>query len=550
MKQTAIRFSTRATLYASYITLLVLLLIVAGMSLYALSKADKAFSGYVQGPGKRAMLASQLDAAVKDRAVALRNLVLIADVQARAGQQSVIDAADRMVIARLDQWRQSIHDDTDVGGGARELFASVESIEKRYAPVARKIAEHVLAGEDDTAIRMIAEQCTPLLQELTVAIDGYQKFIAQQAAERIEVNTADYRAQRNLLVLVIAISVLFAVVLGQSITRRLLRALGAEPDDLNRIARQVADGDLRHSDSGNVRADSVLGSLRNMQRNLREMALRISASSQSVATSSQALSGQTQQSLDGVANSLLEIEQIVTAIHEMAATVQDVARSAETAAAAADEADHEARQSQDKTVHAVSLIDGLARDIDHSADAMQRLKAESSNIGTVLDVIKSVADQTNLLALNAAIEAARAGEAGRGFAVVADEVRNLARRTRDATSEIEGLIISLQRIADESAQSMQNCQASSEQAVSSSSQVGDAVLRIVDMIERINGMNQQIAAAAEQQSAVAEQISQNIIAVRDNASQAGDAMRHCYQESDGLARTSEALKEDIARFQL
>ncbi len=227
-----------------------------------------------------------------------------------------------------------------------------------------------------------------------------------------------------------------------------------------------------------------------------------------------------------------------------------MARSAESAAQAASEADEAALQSQRKAGHAVSLIGELAKVIDNSSEAMGRLKAESSNIGSVLDVIKSVADQTNLLALNAAIEAARAGEAGRGFAVVADEVRSLARRTQEATTEIEGLIASRQRIADETSSYMQRCQGSSEQSVSGVSEAGEAVARIVAMIERINGMNQQIATASEQQSAVAEQISRDIISVRDSTEQSASAFQSTQQESENLARTSEALRENISRFRL
>lgn len=218
--------------------------------------------------------------------------------------------------------------------------------------------------------------------------------------------------------------------------------------------------------------NSVLAALQRMQQNLRQVTQEIDSSSRTVAHSSQELSESSLRNAASVANAQREVAQIVTAVHEMAATVQDVARSAESAAQAASEADEAALQSQRKAGHAVSLIGELAEVIDNSSEAMGRLKAESSNIGSVLDVIKSVADQTNLLALNAAIEAARAGEAGRGFAVVADEVRSLARRTQEATTEIEGLIASLQKIADETSSYMQRCQGSSAQSVSGVSEAG------------------------------------------------------------------------------
>ncbi|TBU72256.1 methyl-accepting chemotaxis protein [Phytopseudomonas daroniae] len=548
MSQTR-QLSIRMTLYLSYAVLVVLLLLVAGASLYQLAAAKDSFSRYINGIDHRAKLAGQLANAAKDRAIALRNLVLIVDHGERAGQRSAIEAANDQVTRQLDALALEIAQDKDVSSTARELFNNIQVIERRYEPIAKNIADLVFAGQDATAIEMIARQCTPLLRELTVAIDEYLDYTAKLAAERLEQNDASYRQQRTLLLGIALFSTLLAIVLGHLITRRLLRALGAEPGDLDRLAQQVAEGDLRQHD-GAQSSQGVLGSLRQMQRNLRDMAQRIDASSQSVAAASQEMAESSQLNTAGVAKAQQEIEQIVTAIHEMSATVQDVARNAEAAAQAAGEADTAAILGQDKTRHAVDLIGELAGVIDSSAEAMARLKQESGNIGSVLDVIKAVADQTNLLALNAAIEAARAGEAGRGFAVVADEVRGLAQRTQGATAEIESLIGNLQRIADETAQYMQHCQNSSQQSVAGVSEAGEAVVRIVGMIEQINGMNQQIAAAAEEQSTVAEQIGQSIVAVRDSSAQSAEAFAATQRESESLARTSEALRENIARFQL
>ena len=543
------QLSTRTKLSLSYAVLVLLLLLVAGASLYQLSAVNDSFSRYINGLDHRAKLAGLLANASKERAIALRNLVLIADHDERNTQRSAINAANDLVTRELDALRREIDRGPDVSANARTLFNDIKAIEQRYEPVALRIAEHVFAGEDDLAIAMISQQCTPLLNELTQAINAYLAYTEKVAGEQLAQNDVNYRQQRNLLLGIAIFSILLAVLLGHLITRSLLRALGAEPSDLDRLAQQVAEGDLRHAGSS-ATGHGVLGSLRKMQGNLRDMAQRIDASSQSVAAASQELADSSQVNAHGVAAAQLQIEQIVTAIHEMSATVQEVARNAETAAVAAGEADNAAVEGQDKTRHAVDLIGNLAEVIDRSAEAMANLKQQSVNIGSVLDVIKAVADQTNLLALNAAIEAARAGEAGRGFAVVADEVRGLAQRTQGATTEIEGLIGNLQRIADEAAQYMQHCQTSSQQSVEGVSQAGETVAEIVSMIERINGMNQQIAAAAEEQSTVAEQINQSIISVRDSSAQSAAAFAATQRESESLARTSEGLRENIARFQL
>jgi methyl-accepting chemotaxis protein len=551
MSSNAARFSTRSLLYASYACLLALMLLIAGVSLYNLASSDREFSTYINGVEARARLASAVSEAVKDRAIVLRNLALNSAPAERAQQRAFIAAHEKDVVDSIAALRQAMSTHSDVSATGREMLARIEQVESRYSPVAHTIAEHLFAGNDAEAMRMVKEQCTPLLEELTETIDEYLIHTTDVANQRVLANEAHYLKQRNMLITITVFSFVIAAVLGNMISRYLLGALGAEPSDLNRIAQRVAEGDLRTMEQAvNCAENSVLAALQRMQQNLRQVTQGIDNSSRTVAHSSQELSESSLRNAESVAQAQREVEQIVTAVHEMAATVQDVARSAESAAQAASEADEAAAQSQQKAGHAVSLIGELAQVIDNSSEAMGRLKAESSNIGSVLDVIKSVADQTNLLALNAAIEAARAGEAGRGFAVVADEVRSLARRTQEATTEIEGLIASLQKIADETSRYMERCQNSSSQSVSGVSEAGEAVARIVAMIERINGMNQQIATAAEQQTAVAEEISRGIVSVRDSTEQSAFAFQHAQQESESLARTSEALRGNIARFQL
>ena len=548
--QTA-RFATRSLIYASYAIILALMLLITVVSLLSLSDVNDDFVGYINGIEHRTRLANQLNDAAKERAIALRNMALTPDLAVRAQRRAAIENYDKAVSEKLAELRKAIDTHEGVSPQARELFKRLEQVEMRYAPIARTIADHLFKGEDAIALKLVAEQCTPLLEELTLAIEAYLNYSTQVAQNLVTEEEAEYANQRLALLVIGGIALITAIVLGNWISRYLLGALGAEPSDLNRIAQRVAEGDLRIMEKAVDSAEnSVLAALLRMQQNLRQVTQGIDSSSRTVAHSSQELSESSLRNAESVAHAQREVEQIVTAVHEMAATVQDVARSAETAAQAASEADDAAVQSQLKASQAVSLIGELAQVIDHSSEAMGRLKTESGNIGSVLDVIKAVADQTNLLALNAAIEAARAGEAGRGFAVVADEVRSLARRTQEATTEIEGLIASLQKIADETSRYMERCQNSSSQSVSGVSEAGEAVARIVAMIERINGMNQQIATAAEQQTAVAEEISRGIVSVRDSTEQSASAFQHAQRESESLARTSVVLHENIARFQL
>ncbi|WP_455657234.1 methyl-accepting chemotaxis protein [Pseudomonas cannabina] len=232
----------------------------------------------------------------------------------------------------------------------------------------------------------------------------------------------------------------------------------------------------------------------------------------------------------------------------MTATVQEVARNAEEASEAAVAADQQARDGERVVNEAIAQIERLAVAVGNSSEAMGALKQESEKIGSVLDVIKSVAQQTNLLALNAAIEAARAGEAGRGFAVVADEVRSLAQRTQKSTEEIESLIASLQSGTQQAATVMDSSRELSGSSVELTRRAGSSLENITKTVSAIQSMNQQIAAAAEQQSATAEEINRSIINVRDISEQTSSASEETAASSVELARLGNHLQILVSRF--
>ncbi|WP_422764888.1 methyl-accepting chemotaxis protein [Pseudomonas maioricensis] len=237
-------------------------------------------------------------------------------------------------------------------------------------------------------------------------------------------------------------------------------------------------------------------------------------------------------------------------MNEMTATVHEVARSAQDASQAAAQADQQAREGDQVVGQAIGQIEQLAEEVKKSTQAMNLLKLESDKIGGVLDVIKSVSQQTNLLALNAAIEAARAGEAGRGFAVVADEVRGLAQRTQQSTEEIEDLIAALQSGTQQVATTLDNSRSLTDNSVQLSRRAGNALEQITRTVSTIQDMNQQIATASEEQSAVAEQINRNIISVRDVSEQTAAASDQTAASSVELARLGTHLQGMVAKFRV
>ncbi|WP_411829979.1 methyl-accepting chemotaxis protein [Pseudomonas frederiksbergensis] len=250
----------------------------------------------------------------------------------------------------------------------------------------------------------------------------------------------------------------------------------------------------------------------------------------------------------GVEHQRQETELAATAMQQMAATAQEVARNSGQASEAVAHADQQAREGDELVRQASDKIDHLAVEMGGCAEAMRSLLVESAAIGGVLDVIKAVAEQTNLLALNAAIEAARAGEQGRGFAVVADEVRGLARRTQRSTTEIEGLIVRLSAVAQHAAERLQGSHVLSDETVVLAAQASQALARITRAVSSIEQMNQQIAAAAEQQSVVAEQVSQSMTRVREVAEGSARESLKLQGSTADLQRVGGELKAAVGHF--
>ncbi|WP_437179606.1 methyl-accepting chemotaxis protein [Pseudomonas muyukensis] len=269
-----------------------------------------------------------------------------------------------------------------------------------------------------------------------------------------------------------------------------------------------------------------------------------------LAGSAQALSAVTEQTNREVGSQKDETEQVATAMQQMTATVHDVARNAEQAAQAAQAADDKVESGQQVVRQSMQRIEQLALAAETASSGIDSLSAEIHTIGDVLEVIKSVAEQTNLLALNAAIEAARAGEQGRGFAVVADEVRALARRTRQSTEQIERLVASLRGNAQQSVMQIRGSTELVRLAVADTLQTESALGSIAAAVSLIQQMNQQIAAAAEQQSSVAEEISRSVTQIRGSADQAALAMEDNARSSVELAQLGNDLKEMVGHFRL
>jgi methyl-accepting chemotaxis protein len=377
-----------------------------------------------------------------------------------------------------------------------------------------------------------------------ILFDVSKKLTTSQTVVR----DADAAHAKNMLLTATVLALVFGLFAAWAITRQIVIPLS----QTLKVAERVAAGDLTHNliSERQDELGQLQRAMQSMTLGLRELIGGISDGVTQIASAAEELSAVTEQTSAGVNSQKVETDQVATAMHEMTATVQEVARNAEEASEAAVAADQQAREGDKVVGEAIAQIERLAVEVGNSTAAMGDLKRESDKIGSVLDVIKSVAQQTNLLALNAAIEAARAGEAGRGFAVVADEVRSLAQRTQKSTEEIEELIVGLQTGTQQVATIMDNSRSLTDSSVELTRRAGGSLESITRTVSAIQSMNQQIAAAAEQQSAVAEEINRSVLNVRDVSEQTSAASEETAASSVELARLGTHLQMLVGRFKV
>ncbi|WP_432213761.1 methyl-accepting chemotaxis protein [Pseudomonas graminis] len=287
-----------------------------------------------------------------------------------------------------------------------------------------------------------------------------------------------------------------------------------------------------------------------MQSKLRDTLQRISGSATQLASAAEELNAVTDESALGLSKQNDEIEQAATAVNQMTSAVEEVARNAVSTSEASKNATKSASDGRDLVQETVTAIERMSTDVQSTSTLIGNLADESRDIGKVLDVIRGLADQTNLLALNAAIEAARAGEAGRGFAVVADEVRALAHRTQQSTSEIERMIGSIQGGTEQAVNSMRSSTERAESTLNIAKGAGLALDTINSAVVEINERNLVIASAAEEQAQVAREVDRNLVNIRDLSTQSATGANQTSAASNELSRLAVDLNGMVARFKV
>ncbi|WP_217477562.1 HAMP domain-containing methyl-accepting chemotaxis protein [Stutzerimonas stutzeri] len=417
------------------------------------------------------------------------------------------------------------------GSVLTEVAGNIKSFNDRLADYTQALAD---------GARLYAEMNDRAAGALEAADRAYQ---AQQDAMH-----DNLVASSRLILLASGLALIVGVIASLLITRLIVRPLR----EVIKAANQIARGDLSAHIVVNRRDEfgQLMQAMQEMSTSLRGIVGRLQGAVTQIADSAEQVAGVTAQARDGVLRQRVEIDQVATAMNEMSATVHEVARNAEEAAGSARVADRTVGDGHAMVNQSMQRVGQLVESVQQAVRGIDALSDESQRIGTVLDVIKTVAEQTNLLALNAAIEAARAGEQGRGFAVVADEVRSLAQRTQQSTAEIQQLIDALQTSAKASVRQMQQSNELVQLTATDANQTALALNEIAAAVSSIQQMTQQIATAAEEQTAVAEEINRSVINIRDVADLSFTSMEETTHSLEQFRQLSQELQTLAGHFRV
>lgn len=401
---------------------------------------------------------------------------------------------------------------------------------------------------DSTATTMMMEDAAKVFDRLNLIVNATMSE-SRDSSHRMLV---DSRAEIDFTISSFSILLLVAAVISILAALWIAKTIKAQVADVGRGITQAAKGDLtsRIEITSRDELGIMAGEFNAFLESLQNLIGYIASSAQDVSAASNHLSNVSIDTNQSITEQHSATDQVATAVNEMTATVREIAQNATQAATATQHAEQNARDGSSVVLETAQAIKSLATDVESASAVIAKLDTDADNIGTILDVIKGIADQTNLLALNAAIEAARAGEQGRGFAVVADEVRSLAGRTQQSTTEIQSMIEKLQAGARNAVQVMNQGQAKVHGTVDQAARASDALNKITKAVVTINDMNIQIASAAEEQSGVTEEINRNVCIISEISERSADSSQQTASASSQLDSLANNLTQHVSQFRV
>jgi len=479
--------------------------------------------------------------------VKLRQIEELLNTAVSTGETEFIDSADKL----KSEIKENIETITLLWQEKSDDSRRINTQFSNYYRMAREVSAGMLAGTLDMS--NMSSKIGTMNKALQTVTQSMEKSSVDALSDfNLTVEASNQAAKEALTfgVMVTGITVTILVLLGWSTANSIGTALASLLKSLKDIAS--GDGDLtkRLSKTSNDELGEVVDWFNLFVEKLHSSIGDVVNSIQPLTTLSSDLGNLTSETLEISSQQNRATEEVALVVEEMVASVQNVSRNANSASQAATEADRAAKDGREIVEKTVASINGLAEEVERAGEVIRKLESDTENVGTILDVIKGIAEQTNLLALNAAIEAARAGEQGRGFAVVADEVRTLASRTQDSTQEIQKVIEELQTAARSAVEVMGQSKVRAQTSVDQAAQTGESLAAITERVEAITEMNIQIASAAEEQERAAHSIKENVMGIKETSETAMKSIQNVEVASSSLVDISSNLQGVTSEFKV
>ncbi len=523
-----------------------LLVLISAICLWRLGEIGNGLDRVVNDRFPKSVIAGDIIAYVNSNARVTREMVLVdskEEIDSRLrkiaeNRKGITESFDKLVKASRSE-------------KGKEILKEAIAARVAYRVPQDEVVKLILAGKKKEAAKVLLESLVPIQGAYIEAVGKVVRQQVEAVKTEGEVAKSLVTTTRALVIILVIIAVAIGAGVSYKFTRILTGQLGGEPDYIADIARRVSEGDLTVNFKAGGEVDTgILGAMKVMSARLNDLVTKIKLESVNLASGSEELSASSGQISRGMGEQARRASQIASATTEVAQTVADIARNASGIVESAEQTVTVAKDGEAAVESSVTEVKGIAESVNESATVVRSLGDRSNEIGEIVGVINDIADQTNLLALNAAIEAARAGEQGRGFAVVADEVRKLAERTAHATSEIRGMIAAIQVEVRSAVSSMDTVTERVHAGVVHSGKAGETLHKVVDSISALQSLVLQIASATEELSSVSGTVSGDIEGIAMTSKETSAGADQIARSSTELARVASILEGIVGQFRI